>query len=80
MQEEIAREITEKLRVKLTRKDKGRINKRYTENVEAYQAYLKGRYFWNKRTTDSLKQGRSNTSNRRLIIEPGYALGLRRAV
>ncbi|MBA3767808.1 MAG: tetratricopeptide repeat protein, partial [Acidobacteria bacterium] len=57
VQEEIAREIAEKLRLKLNRKEKARLGKRHTHKVEAYQAYLKGRYHWNKRTTDSLKKG-----------------------
>ena len=72
VQEEIAREIAEKLRVRLTLKDKGRIGKRYTENVEAYQAYLKGRYFWNKRTTDALKRG-VEYFKQAIDLEPGYA-------
>src|SRR5262249_15506281 len=57
VQEEIAREITDKLRLKLTRKQKTRLARRHTVNVEAYQAYLKGRYHWNKRTTESLHRG-----------------------
>ena len=79
VQEEIAREITEKLRLRLTRKEKGRINKRHTENVEAYQAYLKGRYFWNKRTTESLNKG-IEYFKQAIDIDPSYALGLRRSV
>ena len=57
VQDDIAREITEKLRLKLSRKEKGRLARRFTQNVEAYQAYLKGRYFWNKRTVESLRKG-----------------------
>ena len=57
VQEEIAREISENLRVKLTGEDKKRLTKRQTENTEAYHAYLKGRYYWNKRTTEWLKKG-----------------------
>ena len=57
VQEEIAREISEKLRMKLTGKERKRLVKRHTENAEAYQLYLKGRYYWNKRTRESLKKG-----------------------
>lgn len=57
VQEEIAREIAEKLQLKLNRKDKARLGKRHTHKVEAYQAYLKGRYHWNKRTAESLNKG-----------------------
>ena len=54
---EISREISEKLLVRLTTEERRRLAKRYTENTEAYHAYLKGRYFWNKRTVESLRRG-----------------------
>src|SRR5207302_4739792 len=44
VQTEIAREISENLRLRLTREDKKQLAKRYTENTEAYQLYLLGRY------------------------------------
>ena len=45
VQSEMAREISEKLRLKLTREEKNRLARRYTENVEAYHLYLKGRHY-----------------------------------
>src|SRR6266498_570552 len=57
LQEEMSREIAEKLRLRLTGAEKKRLRKRSTENTEAYQLYLKGRYQWNKRTEESLKKG-----------------------
>ena len=57
VQEEIAREISDKLRMKLTGKEKKQLVKRYTENTEAFQLYLKGRFYWNKRTREGLKKG-----------------------
>ncbi len=57
VQEEISREISGKLRLRLTGEEQERVTKRYTENTEAYQLYLKGRYFWNKRTEEGLKKG-----------------------
>jgi eukaryotic-like serine/threonine-protein kinase len=57
VQEEIAREISESLRLRLSGKQKERLSRRYTENSEAYQLYLKGRYFWNKRSVESLTKG-----------------------
>jgi serine/threonine protein kinase/Flp pilus assembly protein TadD len=57
LQEEMSREIAEKLRLKLTGAEKKKLRKRTTENTEAYQLYLKGRYHWNKRTEESLKRG-----------------------
>jgi TolB-like protein/Tfp pilus assembly protein PilF len=52
-QREIAREIVEKLRLKVSPQEKG-LTKNYTESNEAYQMYLKGRFYWNKRTNESM--------------------------
>ena len=54
VQESISRDITDKLAV--TDEQKRQTAKRYTENTEAYQLYLRGRYHWNKRTKDSLNK------------------------
>ena len=56
MQEEISREISEKLHLRMTDEERSRVSKRHTINAEAYQSYLKGRYHWNKRTQDGLKK------------------------
>lgn len=56
VQEEIAQEIFETLRVQLSGDAKKQITKRYTDNIEAYQLYLQGRYFWNRRTDENLKK------------------------
>jgi len=55
VQEEISREISEKLRLKLSGDQRKKLVKRYTDNAEAYQLYLKGRYQWNKRNREGLK-------------------------
>jgi len=57
LQEEIAEQITSKLRIKLTGPQKKRLGKRHTKDSEAYQLYLKGRYFWNKRTEEDANKG-----------------------
>ena len=57
MQETIAQEITEKLRLKLTGEEQQRLTRRHTENAEAYQLYLKGRYYFNKLTLDGVQKG-----------------------
>jgi eukaryotic-like serine/threonine-protein kinase len=57
LQEEIASEISEKLRVRLTGAEKKLLRKRHTTSSEAYQLYLKGRFHWNKRTEEGLKKG-----------------------
>ena len=52
----IAREVTDKLRLKLSGDDQQRLTKRDTTNSEAYQFYLRGRFYWNKRTAEGLKK------------------------
>jgi len=54
-QREIAREIVDKLKLKVSGEEKG-LAKHYTENNEAYQLYLKGRFYWNKRTVEGLQK------------------------
>jgi len=56
VQDEIASEISEKLRLRLTPTDKKRLRKHPTRNTDAYYLYLKARYFWNKRTPTAFKQ------------------------
>ena len=55
VESDIAKSVTEKLQAKLTDSAEHVLASRPTENPEAHQLYLKGRYFWNKRTTDNLK-------------------------
>jgi TolB-like protein len=54
VQAEIATEISDRLRLQLSRAERQQLSKRYTEDTEAHRLYLMGRYFWNKRTPDSL--------------------------
>jgi TolB-like protein/Flp pilus assembly protein TadD len=73
VQEEIAKEISEKLSVKLNRAEKKRLVKRYTENTEAYHLYLKGRYYANRRTGEWLKKG-IDYFQKAIELDPNYAL------
>ena len=50
VQQDISREIADRLRLRLTGEQRERVSKAHTENPEAYQLYLQGRYQWNKRT------------------------------
>jgi len=52
IQDDISNEISEKLRLQLTRAEKRRLTHRQTENPEAYQLYLKGRHYWNRWTEE----------------------------
>jgi len=73
VQEEIAQEISEKLRLKLRGEEQRRLTKRYTENTEAYRHYLKGRYHWNKRTEEGMRKG-IEYFRQALEEDPTYAL------
>lgn len=55
LQEEISRDITDKLSLKLSGKEKQKLAKRHTENTEAYELYLKGRYQWSKWTEEGFR-------------------------
>jgi TolB-like protein/Flp pilus assembly protein TadD len=55
-QREIATAITQKLQLKLSGEEAKGVTKKYTDSNEAYQAYLKGRYYWNRRTSENLKK------------------------
>ncbi|MCI0338192.1 MAG: protein kinase [Acidobacteria bacterium] len=56
IEQEISQEICERLRLRLNDEEKQRLIKRYTENAAAYQAYLRGRYYWNQRTAKGLRK------------------------
>jgi len=56
LQRDIAGQIANNLRLKISGEEHNRMMKHYTENPEAYQLYLKGRYFWSKFTEDGLKK------------------------
>jgi serine/threonine protein kinase/tetratricopeptide (TPR) repeat protein len=57
VQEEISREITENLHLRLSPEEKQRLSRRPTQDTEAYQLYFKGRHYWNERTADGLHKG-----------------------
>ena len=57
LQDVISEKVAAALALQLTGSEQNRLAKRDTENAEAYQLYLKGRYFWNKRTGESLHKG-----------------------
>jgi len=73
VQEEIAMAISENLRIELSGADMERLTKRYTENTEAYEAYLKGRYWWNKRTEEGFTRA-IEYFRQAIDLDPTYAL------
>ena len=65
--------MTSVLRMRLTGEDEKRMAKSYTANPEAYQDYLKGRYWWNKRTEEGLNKG-IEYFQQAIDKDPSYAL------
>ena len=57
VQDEVSRKISQNLRLRLSGADEQKLAKRYTQDAEAYQLYLKGRYFWNKRNEEGFRNG-----------------------
>jgi serine/threonine-protein kinase len=72
LEEEIARKISESLRMKLGGERKPLV-KRSTENIEAYQHYLRGRHHWAKRTPNRVKKG-ADCFQKAIEEDPSYAL------
>jgi TolB-like protein/Tfp pilus assembly protein PilF len=73
LQSEIARDVSNKLKTKLSGVEEQRVAKNYTANSEAYQFYLKGRYYWNKRTAENLKKAMEHFQQA-ADTDPNYAL------
>ncbi|HEY6121822.1 MAG TPA: protein kinase [Pyrinomonadaceae bacterium] len=73
MQRRIASEITSNLQVKLSGIDEKNVTKHYTDDVEAYQLYLKGRYYWSKRTEEGATKA-IEYYTQAIKEDPNYAL------
>lgn len=73
IQEDLSREISEKLRLHLTGDEMRRLTRRFTENAAAYRLYLKGRYHWNKRRPEDFHKA-VGYFGRALDEDPAYSL------
>jgi serine/threonine protein kinase len=73
LQQKIAGDIAEKLRSKLSSAEKSQVTKQGTQNQQAYQLYVKGRYYWNKRTATDI-QTAITCFKQAIDKDPGYAL------
>jgi len=75
LQREIAKDVSTKLKARLSGADEANVTKTSTANPEAYQAYLKGRYYWNRRTAENINKAIAQfkfATDR----DPNYALAL----
>jgi serine/threonine-protein kinase len=73
IQEKVAVEIVQALQLRLSPDEKQNLKKRFTENTGAYQFYLQGRFFWNKRSEQGLKTA-IKYFEQAIEKDPGYAL------
>ena len=73
LQSEIARDVSQKLRARLSGEDAQKLAKNYTENVEAYQLYLKGRYHYFKLTEPEISKSIA-LYKQAIDVDPTYAL------
>jgi TolB-like protein/cytochrome c-type biogenesis protein CcmH/NrfG len=73
LQSEIARDVSNKLRLKLSGADEQKLTKEYTANPEAYQLYLKGQFYLNKRTVNDLQKA-IECFQQATRLAPTYAL------
>jgi len=73
LQSEVARDLSNKLKAKLSGSDIAKVEKNYTADPEAYQLYLKGKFYWNNRTGAALKQA-ADFYQQAIAKDPNYAL------
>jgi len=73
IESEIAKTVAETLQAKLSGSERNAIAAQPTENTEAHELYLKGRFFWDKRTGDNLKKS-IDYFNQAIAADPNYAL------
>ncbi len=73
IQSDVALQIAGALHARLSPEERGRVERRPTENLEAYNLYLQGRYFWNKRTREGLETA-IEYFERAIELDPEYAL------
>ena len=73
IQGEISREVAKRLRPRLSGEEQKQLTKHYTENAQAYQLYLEGRFYLNKRTGEGARQA-IDSFNQALSLDSNYAL------
>jgi TolB-like protein/DNA-binding winged helix-turn-helix (wHTH) protein/Flp pilus assembly protein TadD len=72
LQSQVARAVADRIRVTLSRTEHEALQKTRTVNVQAYDDYLKGRFYWNQRTREGLKQAIDYFKSS-IALEPSYA-------
>src|SRR5438128_2044258 len=73
VQDAISQKVADALALRLSGQEKSRLTKRYTENSEAYQLYLTGRYHWSKATPPDIRKG-IGFFHQAIELDPEYAM------
>jgi TolB-like protein/tetratricopeptide (TPR) repeat protein/class 3 adenylate cyclase len=73
VQDTISQKVADALALRLSGQEKSRLTKRYTENAEAYQLYLTGRYHWSRATPPDIRKG-IGFLQQAIELDPGYAM------
>ena len=73
LQNDIARDVADNLKIKLSGADERKLAKNYTENAEAYRLYLKGRFYWLKFPAKEFEKSR-DYYQQAIDVDPNYAL------
>ena len=74
LQSDIARDVSNNLRIRLTNSEQQKLAKKYTSDPEAYRLYLQGRYYWNRRTFSEVAKG-VPYFQQAVARDPNFALG-----
>jgi DNA-binding winged helix-turn-helix (wHTH) protein/tetratricopeptide (TPR) repeat protein len=72
LEDSISQELAEELNLRLSRQERDRLTRSATRHPEAYDAYLRGRYFWNRRTFEGLTKA-IDSFHRAIELDPGLA-------
>ncbi len=73
LEDDLSRQMRDALRLRLNADDEEHLSRRATQNAAAYQLYLKGRFYWNKRTPDDLHKS-IGYFQQAIDLDPNYAL------
>lgn len=72
IQDSISEQVAGALALKLSGEEQSRLRKNYTDDPEAFQLFVRGRYFWNQRTTEGLRKA-IECARRAIELDPAYA-------
>ena len=73
LQDSISQQIVQTLALNLTGEEQRLLTRRYTENIDAYEAYVKGRFWWNKRYDEGFRKA-VDYFDQAIALDPDYAL------